>query len=476
MFLRWISWEPPAHAFLTFIDFELRLKEFTKARSVFERLLIVHPSPSSYLQYADFEIKQRQPARARSIFERCIEATLETNPDEELMMRFADFEESEGEIERSRAIYKLGLANLSENNTLKIQPAYLQFEKRNGGNYQIEEAVSQKKKIHYQNIIDQNPKDYETWFELTQLLKEHSRFEEARSAYKSSSSHPPVNNFEKAQWVPYVLLVISWAIFEEKTMNNPEEARRIYNDLLTKVPHSKFTISRLWIMYSFFEVRQGEIANARRIFGLSIAQCPRASVFNAYIEMESLLKEYNRVRIIYQKYVSCIPSDIRGWVKYAEFESQQGEIQLARNIFEEAIESKAIESNDLLWSLYIDFESKVGNIDHVRSLFERSLASCPSLPIWKSRIMFESDVCNDVDQARALFSQAEQSLSQDRKDILTLREFRVTFEKEFGDEQSVEQAYNQMPRIEDGKIIFPEDDNPEDLVRMAQQYFQLSSK
>lgn len=459
IYQRWIAWEPPTHAFLCFVEFEARLREFTRARSVFERLLIVHPYADSYLRYADFEIKLKQPARARKIFERGMDLLGPNEIDEKLIISFAKFEESEGEIERSRALFKYALDKLPETRTRELYPSYLQFEKRYGGQKQIENAVIEKKRIQYQQSLEDNPEDYDTWFELCELLQTIEKAEVVRATYEKAISHPPSTQLEKEDWGRYVLLCIQYAIFEEKIAKNPENARKVYYDIINKVPHKRFTFSRLWILYAYFEIRQGNITVARTILGHSIGTNPRAAVFDAYIEIETFLGEKENVRRLYEQYIKLIPNDVRSWVQYAIFEFEEDNVEKARRIFEDAIESHQVDSVDLLWEYYIEFEKSCGDVQNVRNLYRRSIEANNKLTLWKGLIKFEAENGEDLDHARKLFSEAELSFADDREERKKLRELRVDFEESYGDDQSIQEAKNRMPTIDkkDGSLVFPEE-------------------
>lgn len=459
IFQRWIAWEPPTHAFLCFVEFEARVREFTRARSVFERLLIVHPYADSYLRYADFEIKLKQPARARKIFERGLEFLGEENIDEKLIITFAEFEEKEDEIERARALYKYALDKLPENRTRELYPSYLQFEKRFGGQKQIEDAVVEKKRLQYQQALEEDPYDYDTWFELCELLQDIEDVEVIRATYEKAASNVPQEKKEKQQWSRYVLLCIKYAIFEEKTAKSPENARKVYHSLIDKIPHKKFTFSRLWVLYAYFEVRQGNLNTVRTILGFAIGTCPRSAIFDAYIEIESILGEKENVRKLYDQYTKLIPNDVRGWVMYAQFEYQENNVQKARDLFEEAIESEQVEKIDHLWAYYIQFETETGNVENIRKLYRRSISANNKLSLWKGFIYLEAENCNDIDEARKLFDEAELSFAEDREEKKKLREFRVVFEERYGDVESRKEAEDKLPKVnEDGTLLFPEED------------------
>jgi crooked neck len=455
LFQRWIAWEPPSHAFLAFVEFECRVGEFARARSIFERLLIMHPFEDSFLRYADFELKLKQFARARNIFERGIEAL---RPSELLITRFAQFEESEGEIERTRALFKYGIEQLSNSSELKEK--FLGFEKRYGGGSDLEGAVIQSRISRYEQILEAAPMSHEIWFELTQVRQIFSSVEVARATFERALSNRPSPAQEKRDWGKFVLIGISFATFEEKTGKNIENARSVFHRIISIVPHKKFTFSRLWILYAYFEIRQQDLRTARTVLGHALGTCPRPAIFDAYIEIELLLRNDDRVRILLRKFVETIPSDLRGWVKFAQFESARGNIDEARGIFEAAIESQAIDSTDLLWSIYIDFESKVGNIQNIRNLYRRGIEAQNQIDLWKGWIMLEADVCGDLDEARKLFDRAEMSFAEDREGRKRLRDYRVAFEIEFGDDEAVVRARSRTAKVneEDGTFIFPEDD------------------
>lgn len=470
IFQRWLAWEPPAHAFLTFVEFETKIKEYSRARSVFERLLIIHPFPESYLRYADFEIKLHQPGRARNIFERGLNIFGEKNLDEQFLIKFAEFEESQNEIDRARAIYKLGLSKLPETSSHDIYPAYLQFEKRFGGNTQIEDAVIDKKRAQYKSFLMENPNDYDTWFELCQLLAESSRINEARMSFQDAASHkPPIE--EKEQWSKYVQICLQHAIFEEKIAQNFENAREAYTKLISTVPNKKFTFSRMWIMYAFFEVRQGNVELARKVFGTALGICKKhelkcCSIYRSYIEMEGILQNFATVRKLYEEFIKNEPQYLLAWTRFAMFEARYGKtdedenagVNRAREILEQAVNCQDIVEKDLIWSTYIDFESHIGNLDKVTSLYEEFTKSNKvKFETWRDWISFEAGTKGDVEFARVLFKKAEESMSEDKPSRSKLRYLRVEFEEEFGDKETQEAAVAALPKEVSGEIIFPEE-------------------
>ena len=91
-------------------------------------------------------------------------------------------------------------------------------------------------------------------------------------------------------------------MFEELTANNAERATQAYEECLKLIPHHKFTYAKVWIMYSHFNIRQNNLAKARKILGTALGKCPKGRLFKAYIELETELREFDRVRTLYNKY------------------------------------------------------------------------------------------------------------------------------------------------------------------------------
>jgi crooked neck len=57
VFERWMEWEPEEQAWHSYINLELRFKEFERARTIYERFVYVHPEVKNWIKYAKFEEK-----------------------------------------------------------------------------------------------------------------------------------------------------------------------------------------------------------------------------------------------------------------------------------------------------------------------------------------------------------------------------------------------------------------------------------
>jgi crooked neck len=60
----------------------------------------------------------------------------------------------------------------------------------------------------------------------------------------------------------------------------------------------------VWTLYAQFEVRQLRLDKARKIFGTAIGMCPKEKLFKEYITLELQLREFDRCRQIYEKYLA----------------------------------------------------------------------------------------------------------------------------------------------------------------------------
>jgi crooked neck len=56
-------------------------------------------------------------------------------------------------------------------------------------------------------------------------------------------------------------------------------------------------------MFARFEIRRLDLPAARKLLGVAIGMCPKEALFKGYIQLELDLREFDRVRTLYQKYL-----------------------------------------------------------------------------------------------------------------------------------------------------------------------------
>lgn len=71
--------------------------------------------------------------------------------------------------------------------------------------------------------------------------------------------------------------------------------------------------------------------------GTAIGKCPKNKLLKGYIELELQLREFDRCRKLYEKYLEFSPENCTTWIKFAELETILGDVDRARAIFELAI-------------------------------------------------------------------------------------------------------------------------------------------
>ncbi len=358
-----MEWEPEEQAWLSYIKMEMRYKEVERARLVYERFIQVHPEPKNWVRYAKFEENNSYPANARNVFECSTEFFGEEHMDEKLYIAFAKFEEGCREYEGARTIFKYILEHILKEEGKELFKVYTQFEKKYGDRAGIEDVVISKRKLQYEEAIEENPMNYESWFDYIRLMEDEGSLEMTREVYERAIANVPLSN-EKKFWRRYIYLWIYYALYEELVAKDYERTRQVYKACLDIIPHKEFTFSKLWIMYAKFEVRQKNLSAACKALGVAIGKCPKPKTFKGYIELQLQLREF------YEKFLEHCVSNCQTWLQYAEL-TILGDIGRARAIYELAVNHPVMP--EVLWKSYVDFESELEEFEKVRDLYERLL-------------------------------------------------------------------------------------------------------
>lgn len=452
VFERWLEWQPEEQAWQTYINFELRYKELDRARKIYERFVMVHPEVKNWIKYARFEEAHGFYNSARGVYERAVEFFGEDYMDERLFIAFAKFEENQREHERARVIYKYALDTMPKEKALDLYKAYSIHEKKFGDKAGIEEVIRSKRKFQYEQEIAENPTNYDAWFDFIRLIENEGDVEIIRETYERAIANVPPAN-DKNFWRRYIYLWINYAIYEELETEDMERTRQIYKTCLELIPHKIFTFSKMWLYYAQFEIRQKNLQVARKSLGMAIGMCPRDKLYRGYIELEIQLREFDRCRILYEKFLEFNPENCVTWMKFAELETLLGDAERARAIYELAINQARLDMPELLWKGYIDFEVSQGEIEFARQLYERLLDRTGHVKVWISYAKFEltSETTEDgmnVSLARRVYergNECQKNLNDRDSRVLLLESWR-DFEKENGDDESHEKVLRKMPR------------------------------
>lgn len=483
VFERWMEWEPDEQPWLTYIKFELRYKELDRARQIYERFVFVHPDIKNWIRFARFEESHGFINSSRLIYERAVEFFGEEHMDEKLFIAFAKFEENQKEHDRARVIYKYALDQMDKEKCAELFKAYTIHEKKFGERLGIENVILSKRKYQYEEEVKENPMNYDAWFDFIRLVESEGNVDVIRETYERAIANVPPSK-EKHFWRRYIYLWINYAVYEELEAGDMERARQVYRAALDLLPHKRFTFAKLWLLYAQFEIRQKDVATARRALGSALGKCPKAKLFRGYIDMEIQLREFTRCRTLYEKFLEFNPENVQTWMKFAELETLLGDAERARALYELAIGQPRLDMPEILWKAYIDFEIEQEETDRARDLYKRLLNRTQHVKVWLSFAQFELQVDHEdrLEEARHVYEEANRKLRQngEKEERLMLLEAWKQFEKEqymdTNDEQPLRTVEKLMPRrvkkrrkiqSEDGsdqgweeyfEYIFPEDE------------------
>ncbi|MCL4154805.1 UNVERIFIED_CONTAM: hypothetical protein GTU68_006838, partial [Idotea baltica] len=343
-----MEWEPDEQAWMTYIKFELRYKELDRARSIYERFVFVHPDPKYWIKYARFEESHGYLGGARRVYERAVQFFGDENLDETLLTAFAKFEEGQKEHERARAIYRYALDHMEKDKCLALYNEYTKHEKKYGDKTSIDDVITSKRKFQYEEAVKENAHDYDTWFDYVRMLEADGNEELIRETYERAIANvPPLK--EKRHWKRYIYLWIYYAIFEELTTKDIERARQVYQMCLKLIPHKIFTFSEIWLLYAKFEIRQKDLALSRKYLGQAIGMCPKNKLFRGYIDLEIKLREFDRCRKLYEKWIEFDPENCKTWIQFTTLEAMLNDVERARGIYELAISQQRLDMPEYLW-------------------------------------------------------------------------------------------------------------------------------
>lgn len=167
--------------------------------------------------------------------------------------------------------------------------------------------------------------------------------------------------------------------------------REIFKACLKLVPHKQFTFAKVWTLFAEFEIRQLDLDAARKIMGTAIGMSPKEKLFKNYIELELRLREFDRCRTLYQKWLEYDPSNASAWIKYTELEGLLSDDERARAIYELAVNQPSMDMPELIWKSWIDYEYGEEEFDRTRDLYERLLRRTSHVKVWVSFAQFEAN-------------------------------------------------------------------------------------
>ncbi|CAG98595.1 Clf1p [Kluyveromyces lactis] len=399
IYTRWCSFEPGPDAWDSFIEFETRCLNFENVRNIYSKFVLVHPQIDTWLKWVRFEQTHGDISSVRTVFSFALDTLTSFSGTplvdiERVIGSFASWEASQGEYERSRTLYRLAVERWPISEALKEQQ--IQFEKKFGSSKNMEDIVIAKRKAEYEQYLKSDPYHYSTWWVYIDLVEEKYQ-EQLTSAFQSFIElAKPKSLVKDSSWKRYIRICVRYLVYLELTINDLPTIRSVYQDILDIIPHKKFTFGKLWIMYAEFEIRQNNLLKARKILGVSLGKSPKPKVFKYYINLEIRLKEFDRVRKLYEKYIDFNPSSVQSWLDYAELEENLGDEDRSRGIYDISMSNNVglSESDQLIViQRYIAFETDAAEYEKARELYEKYLIlSRYDVNIWINQALFESTI------------------------------------------------------------------------------------
>lgn len=476
VFERWMKYLPEEQEWQTYINFEMRYKNVESARKVYSRFVMLFPEPKNWIKFARFEERHSSADNARVIYELGLEFFNDRGIDEQLYVAFAQFEERQREYDRVKVIFEYALNKLPKEKAARLYESYSTFQKKHGNQKEIEELITHKRKLYYEDSLSKDPYDYDTWFDYIRLAEDEFSLDEVRDIYERAVANVPKNRVNKDFWRRYVYLWIYYATFEEIIAQDKERAFKVYefviNDL---IPHKIFTFAKLWILAAKLQIRLGNIDRARDILNKSLKRCPKRKLFKEFIDIEIQLREFDNCRKLYERFLQRAPDDSSVWINYAELESILCETIRARAIYNAAIERPHLDSPENVWKAYIDFEVEQEEYGNVEQLYERLLNRTNHVKVWLSYAQFYEDL-EDYQKARKVFERANDRLREEESIVrVVLLESWQEFEKRLGD-NGLDISAKMPTKVKKRKNLEEEDGGQEDWIEYYEYVFPDSDK
>lgn len=473
-----------SHIWCRYALWEAELKEFDRARSIFERALqFNYKDESVWMKYGEMEMKAKFVNHARNVWDRAV--TLLPRVDQ-FWYKYTYMEELIGAVDATRAVFERWMQWEPEDDAWS---AFVKFEMRQGqinlARGVMERYVfchsSARAYLKYarweekQNDIGRVRAVFETAVEvlppmiaLPSVYLSFAAFEER--CHESERARVILNvaavESEKAGLDSEVIISLRTeaASFERRhgSAHGAESAaleqrRKHYEARL--LTHS--TEYDTWLDLARLEESSGEGAaeRLREVYGRAVQHIPPIEekqywrryvylwIFWAiYEEMDA--QEPARARDVYAACLKVIPHKKftfgKIWFQAAELEVRQKRLSDARKILGLACGKCALLRKASLYRKYILLEQTMGEIDRCRSIYTKWLEVMPDhSPAWKGLASMEMRV-GEVERARAVFELALQQEEFNAEAHEGLWNAYIAAEREQGDVDCVRALYERL--------------------------------
>lgn len=200
-----------------------------------------------------------------------------------------------------------------------------------------------------------------------------------------------------------------------------------YEQNMTQLRPAEFKIADLEELKYYQQKKRTEYENALRRNRFNFGQWLR------YAQFEIEQKDIQRARSVFERAIEVDYKNVTVWIRYIQCEIKGKNINHARNLLERA--TKLLPMVDKLWYTYITVEESIGNVIAVNTIFEKWLQWKPGKNVWLSYIEFKERYAEYQD-GRLIF---EKLVTVFNDDDLWIK--WTEYEKKYGDMVNVENVF-----------------------------------
>jgi len=431
-------------SWLRYAAFEAKMKEWQRARSVYERALNgQYKSIPLWIKYTEMEMQNGQVNHARNLYDRAVqilprarqlwfkyvymeellgavancrqvfERWMEWEPEVEAWHAYINFELRFKEVGRARNVYESFVAVHHE---VKNWVKYAKFEERH--NEVSKARVVFERAVAYYGDDHMRPELFEAFAKFEERQKEYER---ARAIYKYA-----IDKIEKSE---AQTLLENYSRFEKRFGNRHGIENVIVSKRKVKYENElkddKYNYDT-WFDYLRLSEEEGNAEVTRELYEKAISCKPLTNekrhwrryiylwIYYALYE-ELVMKDVDRARDVYKMCLSIIPHKIftfsKIWIMAAKLELRQKNVDKARKILGEALGRCP---KDKLFNSYIEIEIDLREFDRCRKLYNKAIELAPfNGKNWTKYAELEAGL-GDNDRAHAIF---ELAVKQDRLDM-----------------------------------------------------------
>ena len=405
---------------LKYAYMEETLGMILNARRIFERWMLLEPEEQAWFLYIKFEVRYKEVNKARSIYERLIVV----HPETRNWLCYANFEASQGFMDKSRNIFERA-TEFFENQGFdeKLYIAFARFEE-SCQKYERSRTI-----LKY--ALDKNPKP-----QAVDLFNAYSNFEKKYGDRRSVQDlvikkcefqyedEVKANPSNYDAWFDYIRLLESNA--------SMDSTRDVYKRAIANVP--LIQEKRYWRQYIYIWI-------------------------NYALYEELIANDIDQTREVYKSCLKVIPHAQftfgKVWLMYGKFEVRQKELPTARKILGTAI-GKCPKPK--LFKGYIELELQLCEFDRCRKIFEKYLEyDCQNSITWMKYADMEATLGN-VERSRDIYNLAIDKVMNSRDERVMLIEAWLEFERDSGDEESLEKVKKKLPKkVEKRRKVYRDD-------------------